>query len=92
MLSGGVSMDFQLVEKPSPSLLAAIIPYIDTAFRPSCIIATNRHRERVRGKTTTHNLLRAHYTKLDFPNLPDGRGGIWERERHGGEAFSGQSL
>jgi hypothetical protein len=32
----------------------------------------------------TYNLLRAHYTKLDFPNLPDRRGGVWERDRHDG--------
>jgi hypothetical protein len=35
-------------------------------------------------RNNTYNLLRAHYTKLDFPNLPDRRGGVWERDRHDG--------
>ena len=36
------------------------------------------------GRNNTYDLLRAHYTKLDFPNLPDRRGGVWERDRHDG--------
>jgi hypothetical protein len=35
-------------------------------------------------RNNTYNLLRAHYTKLDFPDLPDRRGGVWERDRHDG--------
>ena len=38
----------------------------------------------ITSRNNTYNLLRAHYTKLDFPNLPDRRGGVWERDRHGG--------
>ena len=29
-------------------------------------------------RNNTYNLLRAHYTKLDFPDLPDRRGGVWK--------------
>jgi len=43
-------------------------------------------------RNNTYNLLRAHYTKLDFPNLPDRRGGVWERDRHGGRIWLVSSL
>lgn len=36
------------------------------------------------GMDNTYNLLRAHYTKLDLPNLPDRRGGVRKRDRHDG--------
>jgi hypothetical protein len=37
-----------------------------------------------KGKSNTYNLLRAHDTELDFPNLPDRRGRVWERDCHVG--------
>jgi hypothetical protein len=46
----------------------------------------------ITSRDNTYNLLRAHYTKLDFPNLPDRRGGVWERDRHGGRVQSFSSI
>lgn len=48
--------------------------------KTSTNVCTERDHEKP--ETTTHNLLRAHHTELDFSDLPDGGGGVWECERH----------